>query len=84
MVAPSETLVDGPYFEDLSRGDRLDESPGLTLTEGLAAAHRAVAAGERFRVVGGSLVHLRSRVSARRHEAPPAEVLDWRFVALFA
>ena len=43
-MAPSETLVDGPYFEDLSRGDRLDESPGLTLTEGLAAAHRAVAA----------------------------------------
>lgn len=41
----NERLVDGPYFEDLRPGMRFDESPGLTLTEGLAAAHRAIVGG---------------------------------------
>ena len=41
-MSPTETLVDGPYFEDLRVGQRFAESPGLTLTEGLAAAHRAI------------------------------------------
>jgi acyl dehydratase len=40
-----ETLIDGPYFEDLHHGQRFDDSPGLTLTEGLAAAHRAIVGG---------------------------------------
>jgi acyl dehydratase len=40
-----ETLVDGPYFEDLHPGQRFDDSPGLTLTGGLAAAHRAIVGG---------------------------------------
>jgi acyl dehydratase len=39
------TLIDGPYFEDLHHGQRFDDSPGLTLTEGLAAAHRAIVGG---------------------------------------
>lgn len=38
-------LVDGPYFEDLHLGQRFDHSPGLTLTEGLAAAHQAIVGG---------------------------------------
>ena len=40
-----EELIDGPYFEDLHHGQRFDDSPGLTLTEGLAAAHRAIVGG---------------------------------------
>ena len=40
-----ETLIDGPYFEDLRHGQRFDDCPGLTLTDGLAAAHRAVVGG---------------------------------------
>ena len=40
-----ETLIDGPYFEDLHHGQRFDDSPGLTLTGGLAAAHRAIVGG---------------------------------------
>jgi acyl dehydratase len=40
-----ETLVDGPYFEDLYRGQRFADTPGLTLTGGLAAAHRAIVGG---------------------------------------
>jgi hypothetical protein len=40
-----ESLIDGPYFEDLRHGQCFDDSPGLTLTEGLAAAHRAIVGG---------------------------------------
>ena len=64
-----ETVIDGPYFEDLHPGQRFDDSPGLTLTGGLAAAHRAI--------VGGRLpLALDSELSRR--------VLGWRFVALLA
>ncbi|GAA0571030.1 MaoC family dehydratase [Actinomadura livida] len=38
-----ETVVDGPYFEDLRHGQRFGHGPGVTLTEGLAAAHQAIA-----------------------------------------
>jgi hypothetical protein len=38
-----ETLIDGPYFEDLHPGQRFDDSPGLTLTGGLAAAQALLA-----------------------------------------
>jgi acyl dehydratase len=44
-MTPPETLIDGPCFEDLRHGQRFDDSPGLTLTEGLAAAHRAIVGG---------------------------------------
>jgi acyl dehydratase len=37
-----EILVDGPYFEDLHVGQRFTETPAVTLTEGLAAAHQAI------------------------------------------
>ena len=40
-----ETLIDGPYFEDLHHGQCFDDSPGVTLTDGLAAAHRAIVGG---------------------------------------
>ncbi|WP_030915292.1 MaoC family dehydratase [Streptosporangium amethystogenes] len=34
--------VDGPYFEDLRIGQRFDNAPAVTLTEGLTAAHQAI------------------------------------------
>ena len=36
------TVVAGPYFEDLEVGMRVEDAPSLTLTDGLAAAHRAI------------------------------------------
>ncbi|TVZ02281.1 acyl dehydratase [Trebonia kvetii] len=54
-MSPTETLVDGPYFEDLHVGQRFAESPGLTLTEGLAAAHRAIVGGRLPLVLDGEL-----------------------------
>ena len=41
-MTSGETLIDGPYFEDLRLGQRFDDSPSLTLTDGLAAAHQAI------------------------------------------
>src|SRR5690606_4805304 len=37
--------VDGPYFEDLMPGMRFGDAPAVTLTDGLAAAHRAIVGG---------------------------------------
>jgi acyl dehydratase len=54
-VAPAETLIDGPYFEDLRHGQRFADSPGLTLTEGLAAAHRAIVGGRLPLTLDGEL-----------------------------
>jgi acyl dehydratase len=45
VVTPGETLIDGPYFEDLHLGQRFENAPSLTLTEGLAAAHQAIVGG---------------------------------------
>jgi acyl dehydratase len=50
-----ETVVDGPYFEDLHPGQRFDDSPGLTLTGGLAAAHRAIVGGRLPLALDGEL-----------------------------
>jgi acyl dehydratase len=50
-----ERLIDGPYFEDLRPGQRFDASPALTLTDGLAAAHRAVVGGRLPLTLDGEL-----------------------------
>jgi hypothetical protein len=42
MKRPDE--IDGPHFDDLAIGDRFVQAPGVTLTEGHAAAHQAVLA----------------------------------------
>ncbi|HET6448009.1 MAG TPA: MaoC family dehydratase [Conexibacter sp.] len=39
------TTVAGPFFEDLDVGQRVADAPSLTLTEGLAATHRAILGG---------------------------------------
>lgn len=59
-------VVGGPFFEDLRVGEMIDGAPALTLTEGLAAAHRAIV-GDRLRlaldsalshrVLGAAIVH---------------------------
>ncbi len=59
-------VVGGPFFEDLRLGEIVDSAPSLTLTEGLAAAHRAIV-GDRLRlaldsglsrrVLGAAIVH---------------------------
>jgi len=50
--------VDGPYFEDLRPGLRFGGGFGITLTEGLAAAHQAI--------VGGRLPLVLDHTLARR------------------
>ncbi|HYV14554.1 MAG TPA: MaoC family dehydratase [Conexibacter sp.] len=45
VVTRSEHDVAGPFFEDLHVGLRADAAPGLTLTEGHAAAHQAILGG---------------------------------------
>lgn len=38
--------VGGPWYDDLEIGDRFDQAPAATLTDGLAAAHRAIVGGQ--------------------------------------
>jgi acyl dehydratase len=45
MSAVAAIDVAGPYFEDLELGQVERGAPGLTLTDGLAAAHRAIVGG---------------------------------------
>ncbi len=41
--------VGGPYFEDFSPGQVIDDAPAMTLTSGLAALHLAIS-GDRLRL----------------------------------
>ncbi|NMO01469.1 acyl dehydratase [Gordonia sp. TBRC 11910] len=41
--------VGGPYFDELSHGQRFDDAPSVTLTSGLAATHQAIL-GDRMRL----------------------------------
>ncbi|OXR43252.1 Beta-methylmalyl-CoA dehydratase [Nocardia cerradoensis] len=43
------TPGDGPYFDDLRVGQIFGDAPSITLTDGLAAAHQAIA-GDRLRL----------------------------------
>ena len=61
----SSPAVEGPYFDELEVGQEFAGAPGLTLTSGLAAAHRAITGdrlalaldGELCReVTGGGLI----------------------------
>jgi acyl dehydratase len=67
-VTSTATSIDvsGPYYDELAVGMRFDASPGMTLTDGAAAVHHAIA-GDRLRlaldahlstaVAGGPLAH---------------------------
>lgn len=48
MSAPVE-VVGGPFFEDLRVGQLIASAPALTLSDGLAATHRAIV-GDRLRL----------------------------------
>ena len=41
--------LEGPYYDDLERGQVFDSAPGLTLTDGHAAVHQAIL-GDRLRL----------------------------------
>src|SRR5690606_4772807 len=41
--------VEGPYFDELTRGQKFAGAPGVTLTEGHAAVHQAIV-GDRLRL----------------------------------
>lgn len=49
MSAPTETSVEGPYFDELRVGDVVTSAPSMTLTEGMAAVHRSIT-GDRLRL----------------------------------
>ena len=57
--------VAGPWYEDLELGQRFEEAPGLTLTDGHAALHQAIL-GDRLRLA------LDADLSARVAGAPLA------------
>ena len=70
----TELVAEGPYFDDLARGDVFDTAPPMTLTDGAAAVHAAVV-GERLRLVLDA--GLGRRVTGALHPpAPPALVWD--------
>ena len=70
MIWPDES--EGPYFDELTVGDRFAGAPGVTLTEGLAAVHQAVL-GDRLRL---SLDHALATEVAGAPLAHPALVWD--------
>jgi len=49
LSAPRQITVQGPYFEDFAVGQLFADAPGLTLTDGHAALHQAIA-GDRLRL----------------------------------
>ena len=65
-------IVDGPFFEDLEVGQIVTDAPSLTLTDGLAALHRAIV-GDRFRLALDTNL---SRAVAGGPIADPALVWD--------
>ena len=70
----SSVAVGGPFYDDLHIGDRFDSAPGVTLTDGLAATHRAIVGG---RLHLASDHELSRRVTGRAAPlAPPALVWD--------
>lgn len=67
-------VAEGPWFEELSRGDVFDRTPAVTLTEGLAGVRQAIV-GDRLRF---SLDHELSRrvTGEQRPLANPSLVWD--------
>jgi acyl dehydratase len=64
--------VRGPYFDELQRGQRFDKAPAVTLTDGLAAAHRAIV-GNRLRLAQD---HELARI-VTRHGLVASPALVW-------
>jgi acyl dehydratase len=71
-LADMAAYSSGPYFDELTVGDRFTGAPGVTLTTGHAAAHQAVA-GDRLRL---PLDHALAAAVAGGVVAHPALVWD--------
>jgi acyl dehydratase len=70
----SELAAEGPYFDDLARGDVFDTAPPAALTDGGGAVHAAIV-GERLRLALDPV--LGRRVTGEdRPPAPPSLVWD--------
>jgi acyl dehydratase len=63
----------GPYFDELAVGQGFNGSPGLTLTEGLAAAHQAITGDRLALALDHELCH---QVTGGGPLAPPSLVWD--------
>src|SRR3954449_1304703 len=63
-----------PFFEDLRVGQLVDSAPAVTLTEGMAAVHRAIV-GDRLRLALDSKL-ARDLLGLRSALAHPALVWD--------
>jgi acyl dehydratase len=72
-LAPAHAAA-GPFFEDLEVGLRVDDAPALTLTDGLAAAHRAILGGRMRLALDAELCH--AVTGERRLLADPQLVCD--------
>lgn len=66
------TVAEGPFFDELTVGQVFRSAPGLTLTTGLASAHRAIVGGRMPLALDEALAH----EVAGRSIAPPALVWD--------
>lgn len=64
---------EGPYFDELAVGQEFGAAPGLTLTEGLAAAHRAITGDRLALTLDHELCH---QVTGGGPLAPPSLVWD--------
>ncbi|WP_448624410.1 MaoC family dehydratase [Geodermatophilus sp. URMC 64] len=71
--APASLVAEGPWFEELRRGDVFDGAPAVTLTSGLAAAHQSVV-GNRLRL---ALDRALSRAVTGRDPAFVSPALVW-------
>ncbi len=74
MSSSASVDLAGPCFEDLAVGDVERGAPGLTLTEGLAAAHRAIVGGRLRLALDGALC--RAVTGEERPLADPQLVCD--------
>jgi acyl dehydratase len=72
-LAPAHAAA-GPFFEDLEVGLRVDDAPALTLTDGLAAGHRAILGGRMRLALDAELCH--AVTGERRLLADPQLVCD--------
>jgi acyl dehydratase len=66
-IANEPVQVGGPHWEELSVGDRYDEFPAMTLTEGHAALHQSIV-GDRLRLALDAT--LSEQVAGRRLAHP--------------
>lgn len=73
MTASPAHDPNGPFYDDLRLGDVCERAPGVTLTDGLAAAHHAIVGG-RMKLYSDH--GLATRIAGGAPLAPPGLVWD--------